>query len=197
MSYVPRRLQDGRGTASEEGPDVSRFGMIRRSALAIGAAVLLSGCAYTPAGTLVDALEPSQTSARPAAPVSMPASASGPRTVTPDTLAGAAVSADAYAGGTPASSPQGVAQDAAQGAAAGSSTAMRRTGAGDPAIDALAPSTGLMSLEQAAQAKARLRDLARERDGVRPTRPATSFDQLRALGADHGARAIRDIESAD
>lgn len=184
MSYVPRRLQDGRGTASEEGPDVSRFGMIRRSALAIGAAVLLAGCAYTPAGTLVDALEPSQTSARtvtPAVPVS-------------DTASGIAVGADAYADGARSRAAQGVvASSPGTAGQTGGATAP----AADPAIDALAPSTGLMSLEQAAQAKARLRDLARERDGLRPTRPATSFDQLRALGADHGARAIRDIESAD
>lgn len=142
--------------------------------LAAALALIVGACAYAPSGTLVDAFEPAPASvgAAPTAEV-RPTASAGAQATTAERLANTATAAPVPEVG--ASRPE------------------------TPATTFFTPhdfDSRLLSLEEQEATRRRLLAIASGRTGAAPPAPAQSgAEALRRLGAEHGQRAIRDIEA--
>lgn len=139
-------------------------------------ALIVGACAYAPSGTLVDAFEPVPASGGAASGAEARSSATaGAQGTTAERLAGSATAASAPVANADASRPE------------------------TPATAFFTPydfDSQLLSLEEQEATRRRLLDIAAGRAGASPPAPAQSgAEALRRLGAEHGQRAIREIEA--
>ncbi|GGE78032.1 hypothetical protein H1W37_01185 [Stappia taiwanensis] len=139
-------------------------------------ALVVGACAYAPSGTLVDAFEPAPGTVGAAPATEMrPTATAGAQTTTAERLAETATAAPAPVTDGDASRPE------------------------TPATAFFTPynfDSQLLSLEEQEATRRRLLDIAAGRAGASPPAPAQSgAEALRRLGAEHGQRAIRDIEA--
>lgn len=147
--------------------------------------VMVSGCAYAPSGTLIEALEPENSNRATFEPAVQPRPSGQSASGAPVDLAGNAPGTDLQSLPPPtAYGPTGEAVVAVPGQA-GPLGANRAGGAPD----------ALLSRDEADATRDWLKGIARTRStGARP-HGSTTASQLRDLRENHGSRAISEIEA--
>jgi len=170
MSYVPVSLQ-----AVTFAKFVQDHGYMRAKVFTtVLTSAFLTGCAYAPSGTLIDALEPEGVSRSGMMAPASTARAPAPEVAVPD------------AGLTAATPP------VAYGPTTGT---VDRVGQGAAIAAPIRNPDGLLTEDAAAATRARLQEIARSRGGASHPANASSVNQLKKLGESHGARAISEIEA--
>lgn len=169
MSYVPVSLQ-----AVTFAKFLQDHGYMRATVFTtVLTSAFLTGCAYAPSGTLIDALEPEGVSRSGMMAPASTARAPAPEVAVPDAGLTAATPPVAYG-------PTGTVDRVGQGAAIAAP---------------IRNPDGLLTEDAAAATRTRLQEIARSRGGASRPANSSSVIQLKKLGESHGARAISEIEA--